>query len=67
MNDGGLVAQPYFLLALDGLCFLLADLGHAAGSEPLAQALPYLNALGGAAGAAAGLAQAALLRRGAAR
>lgn len=60
---GGLVARPYLLLALDGSCFLCADLGHAFGGVALAAALPLLGALGGAAGAAAGLAQAALLRR----
>lgn len=64
---GGLVAQPYLLLALDGLCFLLIDLAHALEHPALAPAIAPLGALGGAAGAAAGFAQAALVRRGAQR
>lgn len=64
---GGLVAVPFFLLAADGLCYFLADLGHALDSPILARALPWFEAIGGAAGATAGVAQAALLRRGAPR
>lgn len=60
---GGLVAVPFFLLAADGLCYFLADLGHALGSPPLTRALPWFEAIGGAAGATAGVAQASLLRR----
>jgi hypothetical protein len=59
---GGTIAQPYLLLALDGLCFLLADLGHALGGG-VAAALPWFAAAGWSAGATAGLAQAELLRR----
>jgi len=59
---GGLVAQPYALLVLDGLCYLVADLGLAVTSPALVAAIPYVSAIGGAAGASAGLAQAALLR-----
>ncbi|MDC0723281.1 hypothetical protein [Nannocystis bainbridge] len=61
---GGLVAQPYLLLAVDGLCFLALDLAHALQPTPEA-ALAPLSALGHAAGGAAGFAQAALVRRGA--
>jgi hypothetical protein len=64
---GGLVAVPFLLLAADGLCYFLADLGHALGSPSLARALPWFEAIGGAAGATAGVAQAILLRRGALR
>lgn len=60
---GGLVAQPYFLLALDGLFFLLADLAAVVAFVGVAEAVPILGAVGGAAGAAAGFAQAALVRR----
>jgi hypothetical protein len=61
---GGVVAQPYSLLALDGVFYLIADLGHAAASPGLVAALPVLGAVGGAGGATAALAQVALLRRG---
>lgn len=60
---GGLVAQPYFLLAVDGLCFLALDLAHVLQHPALAPAVAPLGALGGAAGGAAGFAQAALVRR----
>ncbi|WAS90299.1 hypothetical protein [Nannocystis punicea] len=59
---GGLVAQPYFLLAVDGLCFLALDLAHALRPIPGPVVAP-LGALGGATGGAAGFAQAALVRR----
>ncbi|PCC74406.1 hypothetical protein SAMN02745121_04505 [Nannocystis exedens] len=61
---GGLVARPYFLLAVDGLCFLALDLAHALQPVPGPTVAP-LSALGHAAGGAAGFAQAALVRRGA--
>lgn len=61
---GGVVALPYSLLALDGVFYLIADLGHATAAPGLEAALPVLGAVGGAAGAAAALAQLALLRRG---
>lgn len=57
---GGLVAQPYLLLAADGLFFLSADLALVAASDQLAA---HLAAAGGAAGAAAGFAQANSVRR----
>lgn len=60
---GGAVAQPYFLLVVDGLCFLLIDLVLAIDDPALTRAVAPLGALGGAAGTAAGLCQAALLRR----
>lgn len=61
---GGLVAQPYLLLAVDGLCFLALDLAHALQPVPGPVFAP-LSALGHATGGAAGFAQAALMRRGA--
>lgn len=64
---GGLVAVPFLLLAADGLCYFLADLGHALGSPSVARTLPWFEAIGGAAGATAGVAQAILLRRGSQR
>lgn len=57
---GGLVAQPYLLLAVDGLFFLSADLALVAASDRLAA---HLSAAGGAAGAAAGFAQVLSVRR----
>ncbi|MDC0674960.1 hypothetical protein [Nannocystis radixulma] len=59
---GGLLAQPYLLLAIDGLCFLALDLAHALQPAP-GPAVAPLGALGGAAGGAAGIVQTVLVRR----
>lgn len=60
---GGLLAQPYLLLAVDGLCFLALDLAHVLQPTP-GPAVAPLGALGGAAGGAAGVVQTLLVRRG---
>lgn len=63
MRDG-YAAQPYLLLAIDGLFFLLIDVGHASGPSPaIAPLLPAVAAIGGAAGMTAALAQAWIVRR----
>lgn len=60
---GGAVALPYFMLVLDGLCYLLVDVAIALGDEGLSQAAVPLGAFGAAAGTAAGFCQAAIVRR----
>lgn len=60
---GGLVAQPYLLLVVDGLLYLVVDIALATDLPALVGASGVLAALAGAAGAAAGLAQRALVRR----
>lgn len=60
---GGAVAGPYFLLVVDGLCYLLLDVVLALDDPAVSRAVAPLAALGAAAGTAAGLCQAALLRR----
>jgi hypothetical protein len=60
---GGAVALPYFMLVLDGLCYLLVDVAATLGDEGLLQAALPLAAFGAAAGTAAGFCQAAIVRR----
>lgn len=60
---GGLVAQPYLLLVVDGLLYLVVDIALATDHPALVGATGPLAALAGAAGASAGFAQRALLRR----
>jgi hypothetical protein len=60
---GGTVAQPYFMLVLDGLCYLLIDVARAQGDEGLSRAVAPLGAFAAAAGTAAGFCQAAVVRR----
>ena len=60
---GGLVAQPYLLLVVDGLLYLVVDIALATELPALVGASGVLAALAGAAGAAAGFAQRALVRR----
>lgn len=61
---GGAVALPYFMLVLDGLCYLLVDVATALGDAGLLQAAGPLAAFAAAAGTAAGFCQAAIVRRG---
>lgn len=60
---GGLVAQPYLLLVVDGLLYLVVDIALATDLPALVSASGVLAALAGAAGAAAGFAQVLSVRR----
>ncbi len=60
---GGMVAQPYLLLVVDGLLYLVVDIALATELPALVGASGVLAALAGAAGASAGFAQRALVRR----